>query len=326
MKSFNQCLGCYAPLERQEISEIYHERCSRKLFGTAIPPTIDFGIDELEDMAKTSISYHLALTGVQKKISLEIQKQSEDPSHRMMIVGLWGNFILKPPTTKFPEIAKLEDVTMHMARAAGIATAEHGLIPLKTGELAYITRRFDRLPKKQKVAMEDFCQLSEMLSADKYNTSTEMSGKIIWKYSSSPGLDALRFFEMNIFSFLTGNADMHLKNYSLIQNDLGQYELSPAYDLLSTKLLLPEDKEESALSINGKKIKLKKLDFDVLGKNLKISEKSMEHSFSRILKSLPIMEKLIETSFISSSTKKSYIQLLQQRAKRLELAKISARG
>lgn len=317
MSKHSKCLGCYLPLEENEQIESYHKSCSKKLFGTEAPPIVDFGLTKLEEMAKQSITKHIGVTGVQQKVSLDLAKNKDDPNYRLMIVGLWGDFILKPATDKFPDMPVIEDATMHMATAAGITTAKHGLIKLSSGQLAYVTKRFDRKKKKKKIAMEDLCQLSEMLTADKYDTSTEKAGKIILKYSSRPGLDAITFFEVNVFSFLTGNSDMHLKNFSLIRNELDEVILSPSYDLLSTKLLFTEDKEDTALSINGKKIKLKKVDFAVLGRNLKIHEKSIENSFLRILEAIPEMKKVIQNSFMKTELKKTYLELVDSRAKLL---------
>ena len=317
MSDKKKCLGCYLPLKPSELKENYHQRCSKKLFGTENPPIVDFGTDQLEEMAKLSINNHITVTGVQQKVSLDLEKNKDDPNHRLMIVGLWGNFILKPATKKFPDMPVVEDATMHMATVAGITTAKHGLIKLSSGELAYVTKRFDRAKKKKKTATEDFCQLSEMLTADKYDTSTEKAGKVIWKYSSQPGLDAISFFDINVFTFLTGNSDMHLKNFSLIRNELNEVVLSPAYDLLSTKLLFAEDKEEMALSINGKKTKLKKIDFTVLGNNLKMNHKSIENSFKRLHKAIPKMKEVIHESFMRPELKKTYLALLDSRAKLL---------
>ncbi len=267
-------------------------------------------------MAKLSFSKHLGLTGVQQKVSVDLEKSKDDPSHRLMIVGLWGNFILKPPTKKFPNISVVEDATMHMSEVAGISTAKHGLIQLQSGQLAYVTKRFDRKKNKQKIAMEDFCQLSELLTADKYETSMEKAGKVILRYSANPGLDAVAFFDINLFSFITGNADMHLKNFALMNNASNEMGLSPSYDLLSTQLLLAEDKEEVALTVNGKKSKIKKSDFAELGKNLKINNKAIENSFERIYEAIPKMKIVIKNSFLSDDLKKQYTELLDSRAKR----------
>lgn len=311
----NKCLGCYQPLKETPNNIRYHSSCSKKLFGTEYPPTFDFGINDLEDLAKKSIGQHLGLTGVQPKISLHLEKKESDPNHRLMIVNLWGNFILKPPTNQFPDIPAIEDATMHMAQLAGLKTARHGLIQLKSGELAYVTKRYDRPKKGKKIAVEDFCQLSNLLTESKYDTSTEKAGKIILKYSSQPGLDAIAFFDLNLFCFLTGNADMHLKNFSLIKNEADEIILSPAYDLLSTKLLIPDDKEEMALTVNGKKARIKREDFIALGKNLQIVDKAIENSFSRLLKHVPEIKNVIKNSFLSSDLKKRFNTILDERVK-----------
>lgn len=317
-----KCLGCYLPLQDSN-SHHYHRRCSRKLFGTENPPAIDFGIDDLEGLAKRSISQHLGITGVQPKVSLNISKRAEDPTHRLMIVGLWGSHILKPAPLRFPDMAVVEDVTMQMAEAAGLEAAEHGLIRLKSGELAYVTKRFDRDGKGRALAVEDFCQLSELLTESKYSTSTEKAGKIVLKYSSRPGLDAVTFFDLNLFCFLTGNADMHLKNFSLLQIDTGEMVLAPAYDLLSTKLMPIDDREEVALTVNGKKAKLKRTDFVALAKSLAIPERAMENSFVRATKHIPEMKAVIKRSFLSKELKLRYVELLDSRVKRLVGTRVS---
>lgn len=145
------------------------------------------------------------------------------------------------------------------------------------------------------------------------------SGKIILKYSSQPGLDAITFFDLNLFCFLTGNADMHLKNFSLMRNDANEMVLSPAYDLLSTRLLMAEDKEEMALTVNGKKARIKREDFIALGKNLQIPEKVIDSSFLRLLKHIPEMKDIVNSSFLSAKLQKRYNELLDNRAKELAL-------
>lgn len=311
----SKCLGCYQPLKDALRDVDYHHSCSKKLFGTENPPTVDFGNGDLEALAKRSIIQHLGITGVQPKISLHIAKKENDPNHRLMIVDLWGNFILKPPTRQFPDMSVVEDATMRMAEFVGLVTTKHGLIRLKPGELAYVVRRFDRPKKGKKIAVEDFCQLSELLTESKYDTSTEKAGAIILKYSSQPGLDAVTFFDLNLFCFLTGNADMHLKNFSLMRNESAEIVLSPAYDLLSTRLLMAEDKEEMALTLNGKKAGIKRDDFVALGKNLQIPEKAIENSFARLLKHIPKMKDVVKDSFLSAELQKRFNKLIDERAK-----------
>jgi serine/threonine-protein kinase HipA len=137
---------------------------------------------------------------------------------------LHGNYILKPPSTEYKELPQNEDVTMHLANLVKIKTAQHCLIRLHSGELAYITKRFDR-NKKDKIAVEDFCQLTENLTEHKYRGSIEKVAKTTQKFTTNKGLEVLRLFELVLFCYLTGNADMHLKNFALIENAFGEFEL-----------------------------------------------------------------------------------------------------
>ena len=311
----SKCLYCYKSLEKEQND--YHPSCAKKLFGTTQVPEIDFDFQDLEELAKQNIIKSKALTGVQPKLSINVEKQRNEPA-RLTIVGLQGDYILKPPTSQFRELPENEDITMHLAELVKIKTAQHGLIRLKYGELAYITKRFDR-NKEAKVAVEDFCQLSENLTEHKYRGSIEKIGKLIISFTRNQGYEAQRLFELVLFCYLTGNADMHLKNFSLIENVLGEYELSPAYDLLNTAIIMPEDKEESALTINGKKRKLTRNDFQVLATSLKISDKSLEAIYKRFESILPIWLSWIEQSFLSQEMKEEYIKLLNQRFEKLIL-------
>ncbi len=312
-----RCLYCYEPLPGDTTD--FHEKCSRKFFGTTIPPQLDYGNDQMQELAKEIVIRSLAVTGVQPKLSLTIEKVSNDPKHsRFTIVGLWGNYILKPPIGTFHHLPENEDLTMHLAEVFDIPAAMHSLIRLKSGELAYITKRFDRI-KKEKLPLEDMCQLTETLTNDKYRSSMEKIGKCIEKYSTRPGFDKTIFFETALFSFLTGNADMHLKNFSLLTTKENDIVLSPAYDLVCTKIVIPDDKEEMALTINGRKNKLKRSDFDNLAKNLKIPAKAMENSYTKFANRINQANRWIEISFLPAKLKKEYKRVITENAKKIEL-------
>jgi serine/threonine-protein kinase HipA len=309
----SKCLFCYQALEHDHHD--YHPSCLKKLFGTTHAPVIDFDLSQLEELAKQIVIQSKAITGVQPKLSLNIEKHKNEPS-RLTVVGFHGDFILKPPASQFKSLPENEDVTMHLAELVKIKTAKHGLIRLKSGELAYITKRFDR-NKGDKIAVEDFCQLSENLTEHKYRGSVEQLGKLVYSFTKNQGYEAQKLFELVLFCYLTGNADMHLKNFSLIENSLGEFELSPAYDLLNTKIVMPEDKEESALTINGKKSKLNRNDFQVLASSLKISNKSLEAIYKRFEAILPSWLSWIALSFLPQEYKDAYTHLLKQRFKKL---------
>lgn len=308
-----KCLSCYKELAENETD--FHSKCSKKIFGSTTPPLIEFDSKQLEELAKELIVKSVAVTGVQPKLSLnlisDINKQS-----RFTIVDLEGNYILKPASKEYIDLPENEDLTMHLAELVKIKTATHTLIRLNSGELAYLTKRFDR-KNEDKIAVEDFCQLTENLTEHKYRGSIEKIGKLIYQLTKNSGFEAQKLFEIVLFNYLTANADMHLKNYSLIENDFNEYELSPAYDLLNTLLLIPDDKEESALTINGKKNRLKIEDFNQLAKTLKIPNKSVESIYKRFIKIKLKWIDFVEISFLNKDTKQAYIETLNTRFNKL---------
>jgi serine/threonine-protein kinase HipA len=309
-----RCLSC---LEALDADGDYHPRCSRKFFGTSVPPRLEYKWDEMDVLAGKVIRTHTAIPGVQAKISLDLEKSAgAGKAARLTLVGLWGRFILKPPSRQYPALPEVEGVTMHLANAVGIRTVPHAMIRLKSGELAYITRRIDREDGSKK-AMEDMCQLTGRLTEDKYKGSMEQIGKTILRYSTQPGLDAINFFETALFCFLTGNADMHLKNFSLWRPSAGEIQLSPAYDLVATKLLLARDPEESALALNGKKKNLRRKDFDALAESLELSAKARGNAYVLVAKSIGLAPEILEKGFISAPMKKEFQALLESRGKRL---------
>jgi serine/threonine-protein kinase HipA len=308
-----RCLYCYRPLNKNE--QDFHTKCCKQFFGTTTAPTLSLGIEDLKEMARRLIIRSVAVTGVQPKLSLDLEKADAQTS-RLTVVGLWGNYILKPPVVPFESLPENEDLTMKLATLCGIKTAEHTLIRLQSGGLAYLTKRFDR-QKGKKIHVEDLCQLTETLTEHKYRGSIEKVGKTIRNYTTNKGLDTLALFELVVFCFITGNADMHLKNFSLIRFDNGEVALSPAYDLVSTKLAMPEDLEESALTINGKKNRLKRADFDELASKLSIPVKSSEHVYAKFAKKQPEMLELVERSFLPDEMKGLYTKLLIERMERI---------
>ena len=315
----NRCLYCYQPLTDNEID--FHTSCSKKIFAQSIPPELPYSEMQMEELALQVIHSRIAVTGVQPKISLELAiPQNKNELKRFTIVGLWGGYILKPPTQLYPQLPEVEDLTLHLATIAKIVVVPHSLIRLKSGKLAYITKRIDR-NNNGKIHMEDMCQLTERLTEDKYHGSYEQIAKTILKYSANPGLDVVNFFEQVLFSFLTGNADMHLKNFSLIyQPGLGPI-LSPAYDLVATILVNPEDDEDLALTLNGKKKKIHHHDFVAAFNTLNLATKQQENIFRKMAHAKAKWMEFIDISFLSDDFKKKYKLLIQERFNRLTTTK-----
>lgn len=310
-----RCLYCYQPLLQGETD--FHTTCSKKIFGVTTVPEMPFNENDLDALALEVIKTQTTVTGVQPKLSLHLASATH-PYHvkRFTIVGMWGGYILKPPSAHYPWLPEVEDLTMHLATLAKIKVAPHSLIRLQSGNLAYITQRTDRV-KKSKLPMEDMCQLTERMSEDKYNGSYEQVAKAIQKYSVQPGLDTVNFCELVLFSFLTGNADMHLKNFSLLQEPQTGWMLAPAYDLVATALVNEADDEDLALTLNGRKKKLKRIDFTTAFTTMKLDKKQQENIFRKMEKAFARWTAFIEASFLNEEYQLKYKSLLTQRFARI---------
>lgn len=312
----DKCLYCYRPLVDGE--KDYHKSCARKIFESTSVPELPYTRNNIKELAKEIVISSTTVTGVQAKLSIDIARGTKGESQRFTIVGLWGRFILKPQTDRFANLPENEDLVMHLAETVGIKTVPHSLIRFADGELCYITRRIDRTKKGEKIAMEDMCQLSERLTEDKYKGSYERIAKLIKEYSSAPMLDVVNFWEVVIFSWLTGNADMHLKNFSLFKPS-ANYILTPAYDLLSTSIVMPDDDEELALTLNGKKKKIKREDFEKAMLDSGMDEKVILNIFNKFSKALPKWEDVITSSFLPVEKQSALKALINRMAIRLRL-------
>ena len=311
-----KCLYCYGDLNEGDGKD-FHKACSKKIFGTPVPPDLPYTGENLSELAKQVIHSQTTLTGVQAKLSLDITHENKEKKTRFTIVGLWGRYILKPQTDRFPYLPEIEDLTMHLAELAQIKVVPHSLIRFADGELCYITRRIDRTNEGNKLPMEDMCQLTERLTEHKYKGSYEQIAKAIQKYSSVPKLDLVNYWEQVIFSWITGNADMHLKNFSLYSRQQGIYTLTPAYDMLSTALVMPEDREELALALNGKKRKLKRTDFIQSMQASGLEEKIIDNLFNKFQQAWQKWSKFIDRSFLSDELKENYQNLIKEKLKTL---------
>jgi serine/threonine-protein kinase HipA len=320
MNDYGKCLCCYENLDKG----LYHRNCSIKLFGTPVPPVLDYSLSELTELAESNVVHSVAVPGVQPKMSLT--KVSDKRTARLTFVGLNGDYILKPQTNFYPFLPENESLTMRMAEEAGIETATSGLLPLRTGELVYVTLRMDRgvyrNNKIQKIVrhMEDFCQITEHMTEDKYKGSMELVAKTIRKYSTQQGYDLTRLLDLMLFIFLTGNGDMHLKNFSLLYDGAAKV-LSPAYDLLSTRLVIPEkdDPEEFAMPMSGKKSNFKKADFVRFTENSGLKDVFFERTIKRLSSHKERMLALISMSFLPQEMKEDYKKMLLGRAARIGL-------
>lgn len=269
-----RCLCCGRKLTIDEETTGWHKRCIKKFFGTTNIPEIQIDDKTLESIAAENTHMGYTVPGVQKKLSLHLF--SDDSQPRLTLVNYPTGYILKPQVKEFVSLPEAEQLVMSMADLAGIVTVPHALL-LSDGNYAYITKRVDRIfhnNDMKMLAMEDFCQLDFRLTQDKYKGSYERCAKIIERYSSRKGIDMTELFIRLVFSYFVGNSDMHLKNFSMIEIGEGteQYILSPAYDLLPVNVIMPEDTEQLALTLNGKKRNVRKKIFSFLQKNVVFQE------------------------------------------------------
>ena len=308
-----RCLFCYKELGKGE--KDFHPQCAKKFFGLQGAPLLDYRHEELDKLAEQVIRSQTSLTGVQPKLSLNLNKH--EGTSRLTIVGLWGDYIFKPQTEDYIQLPENEDLTMHLAEAAKISVVPHSLIRMADGELGYITKRIDRTKNGEKVDMEDMCQLTLHPTEYKYKGSHEQIAKAIMQYCDMPKLELANYMQLLLFCFVTGNNDMHLKNFS-IYRPKNIYQLAPAYDLLNIAIANPIDKEELALTLSGRKSKLQLKDFLKAGEAMGLEEKVIMHLIGNMQKALPKWKMLIQSSFLTEEMKVKYEQLVTSRLERIK--------
>ena len=313
----SKCLFCYLELEEGQVD--FHPACARKFFGSDAAPILPYTRDNMSELARMVIRTSASVTGVQAKMSLGVNRGGKNEPAKFTIVGLWGKYIFKPQSGKYPCLPELEDLTMKMAEAAHIRAARHTLIRLADGELGYLTLRMDRGPKGEKISMLDMCQLSNRLTEHKYYGTYLQLAETIKKYSSAPMLDVQRFWEVVLFSWISGNSDMHCKNFSLLDTGGGEYALAPAYDLLAVLLADPEDPEEMAMSfaVGGEKSGFDRSTFVNAFIQSGIPAAVANKMIERMKGHLPEWQKLIAQSFLPERMKADYCQLLNKRISQL---------
>ena len=322
-----RCLCCNKDLNNPteyEASVSWHSRCIKNFFGTKELPELDVTEKELEKLANSTVSKGLTVPGVQKKLSLHLDR--EDKVDKLTIVDYPTGYILKPPSNEYRALPESEFLVMKMADAVGINVTPCALIKHE-GEYSYITKRVDRLGigsvKKGAVsllAMEDFCQLSYRNTADKYKSSYENCAKVIGKFSKNVGLDQSELFYRLLFCFVIGNSDMHLKNFSLIEDAPGSREfgLSPAYDLLPVNVIMPADKEQMALALNGKKRNIRRNDFLKMAATIKLHDKTASKLMDRIIGYEDVFKKMASESYMPDDYKASLENLISERVMALK--------
>lgn len=310
----SRCLYCYQEMDAT-INGDYHPKCIKTFFGTNNPPSLPYRLDEMEKLAKEAVLLSMTVPGVQAKLSMGWIKSVLQDGHngRLTIMNaLEGSYILKPQNIKYEQMPENEHLSMKLAELFKINTVPSNLIRLATGELCYITKRIDRKKDNSKIHMIDLLQILEL--EDKYLGTMENVGKTIGELSVNTLMDKLHFFELALFNYLIGNNDMHLKNFSMILTEIG-WTLSPAYDLLNVKIIIPEDEDDTALLLGGKKKNFNKDYFDDFGKVLKLNNKQINSVYKKLETWLPQAIQLIDVSFLHEKSKTQYKELITKRVK-----------
>lgn len=310
----NRCPITYLPCGKERYSPE-----GLKLLSRSLTTLNDFPYSAPEQRLEAAGRMsRMSIQGVQPKLSAVLNARKQE----FEIVEIGGRFIIKPQHEVYAQMPENEDLTMRLAAQAGIETPLHGMIWCKDGSLSYFIRRFDRVGRKDKLAVEDFAQLAGLSRDTKYDFTIEKMIPLIDSRCSFPVVEKFRFFRLVLFCFLTGNEDMHLKNFSLITRN-GRTGFSPAYDLLNSTLALGGTTEEMALMLAGRRKEFRRRELvEYFGKErLKLTDQAVEEVLQSFRKAQPGWEATIRNSFLSPALQKQYLDLLAERFQRLQKQK-----
>lgn len=307
-----KCLYCGKEIEGPSVGG-WHLSCVEEFFNSRRIPFYDAADDELDSAAESFIAGHSSIGGFQVKFCFGLSDGKDGPRTNIAFSGHAMEYLIKPENDYFPTIARCEYLVMQMAKAAGIKTPDIAIIKLKD-RYAYIIKRMDRDRQGNKIHMEDFAQLSGVLSTAKYNATYEDCAKIIDRFSSHPLTDKRKLFYRIIFSFVTLNNDMHLKNFSMMEGD--DVHLSPAYDLLPVSLIYP-DFDDLALPLRGKFRRLTRQDFMAFGRSIGLDKDHLEKAMKRLFDLRGIFVSMIEDSLLDDDQKNAFVYMMNERFSRL---------
>ena len=322
------CLGCYT-----EVKEGYCLKCRKKLFDKAkVPSVLLFDAPKAANLAEfQEHSKRLSISGVQLKYSVRLE------NGELKLYDRNGQYILKPvpparQLTNMDDAPENEHLTMQVAdQFFKINTAANALIHFKDGQPAYITRRFDVKPDGSKYMQEDFAQLTNRTKHThgetfKYEGTYEEIGILIKKYvaAAMPALE--KFFQLVCFNYIFSNGDAHLKNFSLIRRDSGEYQLAPAYDLMSTVIHTPNE-SDTALDLYEDAINSAyystyghygRENFMELARRLGIVEKRAAKIIDQFIANKVQINEFISNSFLTEEVKKLYTSCFAEKLMRIQ--------
>jgi len=299
-----RCLCCQLPLEEKGR---YHAKCLKALWVKPIAPKIPFAMADLPEKI-TMTEDHMSISGVSAKVLVRLNRETS----QFEIAPTGSTHILKPEPNQYPSLPQVENACMSMAAALGMPVPPHGLFPMSDGRLCYVIKRFDRTDKGGKIGKETMFQL--LGATDKYSGSLESVGKAIHAHTENVGLDTIDFFERVLFCFLTGNGDMHLKNWALLVSGK-KASLAPCYDFVSSKVYLANE-NDSALALNAKKNKLSRPDFEAFANYLKIDPVAAANVFKKFKGAQERLREICAFSEINPSMRRKLEDAIAARYKR----------
>jgi len=308
----NRCPITYSPCGEERYSE---KGLKLLAYGLSTLKPLEYTAQEQRNEAFNRAS-KMSIQGVQPKLSTILHIKEE----RFEIVDKGGRYILKPQHHIFPQMPENEDLTMRLAELIDLEVPIHGMAWSKDNTLTYFIKRFDRRGQNDKVPVEDFAQLAGLSRETKYNYSMEKVVNLVNEYCTFPAIEKAKLFKLILFCFLTGNDDMHLKNFSIINKD-GKIDLSPCYDLINTTIEYKKPEEEIALTLKGKKKNLtKNILINYFGKErCELTDIVITKVLKIITSAVPHWKELINISFLSSDMIEKYNDLLDARVNLLNL-------
>ena len=298
-------MRCWSCLEPGPDAGTLHRACSERVFGSKTAPSIDVEVAKLHTVGLAMVG-KTSISGVQRKVALGFDAHRET----LRVASEQPQFILKPQATVYPHTAENELLTMVLATCCGIETAPCALVALVDGEMAYITRRFDRTDEGKR-AMEDFCQLALLPPKEKYSGSAELCARIVHRYASEPLIEMAKLFRLMAFGWWTGNGDMHLKNFALLRGDDRRWRLSPAYDLLATRLLIPGDR--LALPLGGRDDRLTRRHLLQYADSCRLPKKAATRILDELAERHDTLHDRIEASPRPDDLRAAYHDLIDER-------------
>ncbi|NIA07153.1 MAG: hypothetical protein GWP14_05890 [Actinobacteria bacterium] len=288
----------------------YDAKTLRGMFGKPILPTIPISLKEISLEAQR-LAGKLSISGVQPKLSVRLDGDKLVPVERD------GQFILKPQTQEFAELPQNEYLCMQMGKRFGLNTADFLLLELADGSPAYLVKRFDRRKKGRKIEKLHCEDMQQILGGrDKYVGSHEQIAQAIRNYCTFAPLELQRLFDLTVFNFVIGNGDAHKKNFSLLTTE-DKVSLSPVYDLVSSRLVIREEADELALTLNGRRNRIARGDFAVFASRLEIAADYTEKKLSQLLSLREDFHGMIAASMLSPTLRERLAGIVAERMDRL---------